>query len=81
MKIEIIQSMNTPYPTIHFIAQITEEMTYQAIAEMSREVGQKIAEEVFKKNKKKIMAGVNIDLVSAEVEKNLLEKVKKHQSK
>ncbi len=81
MKIEIIRNMNNPYPTIHFMVTATEEFTYHAIGEMSQAVGRKIAAEIFKKNKKKIMAGVKLDLVIAEVEKNLLEKVKEHQEK
>lgn len=63
------------------IPEMVEGYSLRAIAEMSQEIGRKIASEVFKKNKKKIMAGVDIDIVIKEVEKNLLERIKKHQVK
>lgn len=69
-------------PNYEILVTLTQEMmdayAHDAVRDMSIEVGRKIAEQVFKANKKKIISAVNLDLVIAEVEKNLLEKVKKH---
>lgn len=48
------------------------------ILEISREVAKEIAEKVFKQNKKKIISGVNIDLMVGEIEKLVVDKIKNH---
>lgn len=66
---------------IKLINDLTEEYTYEAIQEMSREIARTIANKVFEDNKERIISSVNIDLVVAEVQKVLLEKIKAHSDK
>lgn len=56
---------------------LTEELTYEAIRIASKELADRIAGEVFKKNKKKIIAALDVDLITAEIQKLVLEKIKK----
>lgn len=77
---ELVKGANTSQDmmVVRVFQEFMEDVTYQAVAEMSREVGRKIAAEVFKKNKKKILASVDIDLVIGEMKKQILEEIKSH---
>lgn len=82
MKIDVMKNPHNSSDTvrIYTFQKMMEEMTFQATAELARETAKEIAGDIFKKNKKKILAAVDIDLVVAEVQKILLEKIKLHET-
>ncbi len=78
MIVKVLQNLTSP--NVSMIVQMMEvditQLTYDAMRDMNKQVADKIAAEIYRKNKKKIIAGIDIDLVTAEVEKILLQKIK-----
>ena len=63
---------------IHIAQEEISHFTYDAMHNLNKQLAEKLAAEIFKKNKKKILLAVDIDLITGEVQKILLEKIKKH---
>ena len=63
---------------VEFTVAYLERASYDAMENLMMNVAKQVAGRIFKENKKKILAGIKIDLLVAEIEKNLLEKIKNH---
>ncbi len=79
MNVEVRQNTSSSNLTlvVNMLEHSINEFTYEAVTQVSKEIAQKIAGEIFKKHKKKIIAAVDVDLIVAEVQKLVLERVKK----
>jgi len=65
---------------MQMLVSITEEqireITFQTMCDLNKKVAEKLASDIYKKNKKKIISAIDIDIITAEIQKIITEKIK-----
>ena len=59
-----------------FSVGMLESLSYQAMHDLMESVAKEIAGKVYEENKERIISGVDIHLLTGEIEKILVEKIK-----